>query len=442
MLKHIRNFVILFIIAIIGIIWYITRPDVAQVSIAAMSGPNPDIEGQAPRKQSFPTVNIAEVDRWTEEEKPVAAKGLKVERYAENFDHPRNLYVLPNGDMLVVETNSPPRDTSSGLFAKAAAYFQDKAGAGSASANLITLLRDNDKDGVPEMRSKFLEGLNSPFGVALVGNTLYVANTDAVLAFPYVAGDTQITAKGKEIVKLNAIAPNNHWTRNLIANPENTKLYIAVGSNSNIGENGLDTEKERAAILEHDIESGKTRVFAKGLRNPVGMSWHANGSLWTVVNERDMLGSDLVPDYLTQVEAGQDFGWPHHYWGGYTDLRVEPLMPDKRQYETRPDYALGPHTASLGVAFADDAKLGGQLTQGAFIARHGSWNREPKSGYDVVFVKFDGDKPVGQPINVLTGFLDKDDKAQGRPTSVAIAPDGALLVVDDVANIIWRVSAE
>ncbi len=442
MLKHIRNFAILFIIAAIGFGWYLSRPDVAQVPLEEMSGPDIDLSDKSPREQSIPTVNIAEVDRWTEDEKPVAAEGLKVERYAEGFDHPRNIYVLPNGDMLVVETNSPPRDSAKGLFARAAAYFQDKAGAGVPSANRITLLRDNDQDGVPEMRSAFLEGLNSPFGVTLVGDTLYVANTDAVLAFPYVEGDTQITAKGKEVAKLNAIAPNNHWTRNVIASPDGTKLYIAVGSNSNIGENGLDTEERRAAILEHDIESGKTRIFASGLRNPVGMSWHGDGSLWTVVNERDMLGSDLVPDYLTKVELADDFGWPHHYWGGYTDLRVEPFKPEKRQYERRPDYALGAHTASLGVVFADGAKLGDKFSSGAFVARHGSWNREPKSGYDVVFVKFDGSKPVGKPINVLTGFLDKDDKAQGRPTSVAIAPDGALLVVDDVANIIWRVSAE
>ena len=440
MLKHIRNFAIIFIIAAIGFGYYITRPDVAQVSLEAMSGTSPDLDGQGPRKQNFPTVSIAEVDRWTDDEMPVAAEGLKVERYASDFDHPRNLYILPNKDILVVETNSPPRDTSSGLFAKAAAYFQDKAGAGSASANRITLLRDEDEDGTPELRSAFLEGLNSPFGVALVGDTLYVANTDAVLAFPYTEGDTQISAKGKEVAKLNAIAPNNHWTRNLIANPDGTKLYIAVGSNSNIGENGMDTEDRRAAILEHDIESGKTRIFATGLRNPVGMSWNADGSLWTVVNERDLLGSDLVPDYLTQVDLGQDFGWPNHYWGGYTDLRVEPLRPEKRQYETRPDYALGPHTASLGLVFAEGAKLGAKFSSGAFVARHGSWNREPKSGYDVVFVKFNGSKPVGLPVNVLSGFLDDDDKAQGRPTSVAIAPDGALLVIDDVANIIWRVS--
>jgi len=438
MLKHIRNLSIIFIILAIGLGYYLTRPDVAQVSIEAMSGPSPDL-GQSPRKQMIPTVNIAEVDRWTAEEMPVAAKGLKVERYAENFDHPRNLYVLPNGDILVVESNSPPRDTSGGLFDKAAAYIMDRAGAGGASANRITLLRDNDGDGVPEMRSVFLEGLHSPFGVALVGEILYVANTDAVMAFPYVEGDTQITETGKQVAKLNAIAPNNHWTRNLVASPDETKLYIAVGSNSNIGENGLDTEKNRAAILEHDIESGETKVYASGLRNPVGMDWHANGTLWTVVNERDMLGSDLVPDYLTSVKFAGDYGWPHHYWGGYIDSRVEPGMPDKRQYEERPDYALGPHTASLGLVFADDAKLGEAFSSGAFIARHGSWNREPKSGYDVVFVKFDGAKPVGLPVNVLTGFLDKDDQAQGRPTSVAI---GALLVVDDVANIVWRVTAQ
>lgn len=441
MLKHIRNFAIIFIIAAIGFGYYVTRPDVAQLPISALTGPDIDLSEVRPRKQSVPTVNIAEIDRWTDDEMPVAAAGLKVERYAEGFDHPRNLYVLPNGDMLVVETNSPPRGEG-GLFAKAAAYFMDKAGAGVPSANRITLLRDADGDGSPEIRSEFLTGLNSPFGVSLVGDILYVANTDAMIAFPYSEGDLKITAKGKRVAELNALAPNNHWTRNLIANPEGTKIYIAVGSNSNIGENGMETEERRANILEHDIQSGKTRIFASGLRNPVGMSWDGNGGLWTVVNERDMLGSDLVPDYLTKVDVGQDFGWPHHYWGGYTDTRVEPFKPEKRQYETRPDYALGPHTASLGLVFSSGDALGSNFAQGAFVARHGSWNRDPKSGYDVVFVKFENGKPVGQPINVLTGFLDKDDKAQGRPTSVVMAPDGALLVVDDVANIIWRVSAK
>lgn len=441
MLKHIRNFAILFIIAALGFGYYVTRPDEAQIPIEQLTGPDIDLSEVSPRKQSFPTVSVAEVDRWTKEEKPVAASGLKVERFAEGFDHPRNLYVLPNGDMLVVETNSPPRPEG-GIFAKAAAYFMDKAGAGVPSANRITLLRDGDGDGKPETRGEFLGGLNSPFGLALVGETFYVANTDSVLAFPYKEGDLKITAKGKEVVELNAVAPNNHWTRNLIANEDGTKLYIAVGSNSNIGENGMETEERRAAILEYEIASGSTRIFASGLRNPVGMSWDSEGNLWTVVNERDLLGSDLVPDYLTQVELGSDFGWPHHYWGGYTDLRVTPLKPEKREYERRPDYALGPHTAPLGLVFAKNAALGDGFSNGAFVARHGSWNRVPKSGYDVVFVKFDGDQPIGQPVNILTGFLDEDDNAQGRPTSVAIAPDGALLVVDDVANIIWRVSAK
>lgn len=441
MLKHIRNFAIIFIIAAIGFGYYISRPDVAQLPLAALTGPDIDLSEVRQREQKFPTVNIAEVDRWSENEMPVAADGLKVERFAEGFDHPRNIYVLPNGDILVVESNSPPRE-GGGLFAWAASYFMDKAGAGTPSANRITLLRDSDGDGVPETRSEFLSGLNSPFGVSLVGDILYVANTDALLAFPYKEGDMKITAKGKEVAKLNAQAPNNHWTRNIIANPQGTKIYIAVGSNSNIGENGMESEARRANILEHDIASGRTRIYANGLRNPVGMTWDDKDDLWTVVNERDMLGSDLVPDYLTRIQAGQDYGWPQHYWGGYTDPRVEPLMPDKRQYETRPDYALGSHTAPLGLVFSLDNALGDAYANGVFVARHGSWNREPKSGYDVIFIKFQNGNPIGQPINVLTGFLDADEKAQGRPTSVAMAPDGALLVVDDVANIIWRVSAK
>jgi glucose/arabinose dehydrogenase len=350
------------------------------------------------------------------------------------------MYLLPNGDILVAETNSPP-GRMKGIEGWIAKRMMTKAGAGVPSANRITLLRDTNGDGKADTRSKFIEGLNSPFGIALVGDTLYVANTDAVLSFPYKTGDTQITSKGTKVYDLNAEAPNMHWTRNLTASPDGKKLYIAVGSNSNIAENGLETERSRAQIIEFDIASGKAKTFVSGLRNPVGLDWDSQGQLWTVVNERDMLGSDLVPDYLAKAEFAADFGWPWHYWR-YIDYRVQPGKPEKREYERRPDYALGPHTASLGLAFADKAKLGGQFSSGAFIARHGSWNRVPPAGYDVIFVNFTNGKPVGQPINVLTGFLDKDQKAQGRPTMLAIDKNGALLVSDDVGNIIWRVRAK
>jgi glucose/arabinose dehydrogenase len=440
MWKHIRNISILLIIAIIGIGWYLSRPDVAQVPVEKLTGPTPEIG--APSEQFIPTVKVAEADPWKAGEAPKPADGLVVERFAEGLDHPRNLYVLPNGDVLVAETNAPPGHMGDGLTGKVAKRLMAKGGAVTKSANRITLLRDADGDGKPEVKSALIEGLNSPFGMALVGDTLYVANTDAVLAFPYKEGDTKIAAKGEKIYALNAKLPNNHWTRNLAASADGKKLYIAVGSNSNIGENGMDLEVGRAQIIELDLATRKAKLnFTSGLRNPVGLAWDSEGVLWTVVNERDMLGSDLVPDYLTRIDMGADYGWPHHYWR-YTDFRVQPLKPEKRQYERRPDYALGPHGAPLGLVFADQAKLGGAFTTGAFIARHGSWNRVPMLGYDVIFVRFEKGKPVGQPINVLTGFLDKDEKAQGRPTMLAVTNDGALLVSDDVGNIIWRVRAK
>jgi glucose/arabinose dehydrogenase len=439
MCKHIFRFS-LFLLILLGIgAWYVTRPDVALLPLSKVTGPKPEIVDA--REQMVPTISVAEVDRWKAGEMPTAAAGLVVERFAEGLDHPRNLYVLPNGDVLVAETNSPP-GRMKGVEGWVAKRLLTKAGAGVPSANRITLLRDADGDGKPEVKTAFLEGLNSPFGIALIGETLYVANTDAVLAFPYKAGDTKISAEGKKVLTLNAMAPNNHWTRNLAASADGKKLYIAVGSNSNIAEHGLDKERGRAQVLELDLATGKSGAYSYGLRNPVGLDWDSQGQLWTVVNERDMLGSDGAPDYLAIVEFGADYGWPHHYWGGFTDHRVQPGKPEKRQYERRPDYALGAHTAPLGLAFADKAKLGDPFTSGAFVARHGSWNRVPKSGYDVIFVPFKNGVPTGQPLNVLTGFLDKEEKAQGRPTMLAIDRSGALLVSDDVGNIIWRVRAK
>ena len=439
MWKHVRNITLIFVaLGLIGI-WYITRPDVAQLPLDAVTGPTPQIT--AGREQIFPTIAVADVDRWKTGEAPVVTPGLVVERFAEGLDHPRNLYTLPNGDILVAETNSPPRKMG-GVEGFVMKWLMGKAGADIPSANRITLLRDANGDGQAELKTPFLTGLNSPFGMVLIGEKLYVANTNGLLVFPYKTGDTKITAKGKELTKFNARAPNNHWTRNLAASPDGKKIYISVGSNSNIGENGMENEVGRAMVFEYDIAKDKKIPYAIGLRNPVGLGWDKAGRLWTVVNERDMLGSDLVPDYLALVEFGADYGWPQHYWGGFTDTRVKPLKPEKREYERRPDYALGAHTAPLGLAFGYNGKLGAGLTEGAFVARHGSWNRKPVSGYDVIFVPFPKGEPAGKPVNVLTGFLDKDGKAQGRPAMLALAKDGTLLVSDDVGNIVWRVRAK
>jgi glucose/arabinose dehydrogenase len=439
MWKHVRNIMLIFVaLGLIGV-WYITRPDVAQLPLDAVTGPTPQIT--AGREQIFPTIAVADVDRWKTGEAPVVAPGLVVERFAEGLDHPRNLYTLPNGDILVAETNSPPRKMG-GVEGFVMKWLMGKAGADVPSANRITLLRDANGDGQAELKTPFLTGLNSPFGMVLIGEKLYVANTNGLLVFPYKTGDTKITAKGKELTKFNARAPNNHWTRNLAASPDGKKIYISVGSNSNIGENGMENEVGRAMVFEYDIAKDKKIPYAIGLRNPVGLGWDKAGRLWTVVNERDMLGSDLVPDYLALVEFGADYGWPQHYWGGFTDTRVKPLKPEKREYERRPDYALGAHTAPLGFAFGYNGKLGAGLTEGAFVARHGSWNRKPVSGYDVIFVPFPKGEPAGKPVNVLTGFLDKDGKAQGRPAMLALAKDGCLLVSDDVGNIVWRVRAK
>lgn len=439
MWKHVRNITLIFVaLGLIGV-WYITRPDVAQLPLDAVTGPTPQIT--AGREQIFPTIAVADVDRWKTGEAPVVAPGLVVERFAEGLDHPRNLYTLPNGDILVAETNSPPRKMG-GVEGFVMKWLMGKAGADVPSANRITLLRDANGDGQAERKTPFLTGLNSPFGMVLIGEKLYVANTNGLLVFPYKTGDTKITAKGKELTKFNARAPNNHWTRNLAASADGKKIYISVGSNSNIGDNGMENEVGRAMVFEYDIAKDKKIPYAIGLRNPVGLGWDKAGRLWTVVNERDMLGSDLVPDYLALVEFGADYGWPQHYWGGFTDTRVKPLKPEKREYERRPDYALGVHTAPLGLAFGYNGKLGAGLTEGAFVARHGSWNRKPVSGYDVIFVPFPKGEPAGKPVNVLTGFLDKDGKAQGRPAMLALAKDGTLLVSDDVGNIVWRVRAK
>ncbi|MGU9855099.1 PQQ-dependent sugar dehydrogenase [Pseudomonas sp. LF245] len=405
------------------------------------TGPSPKLP--EPNKTLIPTVNIAPAIGWPEGAKPTAAAGTQVAAFAEGLDHPRWLYVLPNGDVLVAETNAPPKpDDSSGIRGWVMEKVMGRAGAGVPSPNRITLLRDDDHDGIAETRTVFLANLNSPFGMALVGNDLYVADSDKLLRFPYQPGETTIKEAGTKVVDLPGGSINHHWTKNVVASKDGSKLYVSVGSNSNVGENGLQAEEGRAAIWEVDRASGQHRIFASGLRNPNGMAWEPqSGKLWTAVNERDEIGSDLVPDYITSVQDGAFYGWPFSYYGQHVDVRVNPQNLDLVAKAIAPDYAVGPHTASLGLTFAEGSKLPAPFTSGAFIGQHGSWNRKPHSGYKVIFVPFEAGQPKGQPVDVLTGFLDKDEKAMGRPVGVVVDQQGDLLVADDVGNKVWRVSA-
>ncbi|OXS22806.1 sorbosone dehydrogenase [Pseudomonas fluorescens] len=411
------------------------------LQISDGTGPSPRLP--QPNKTLIPTVNIAPAIGWPDGAKPTAAAGLQVSAFAEGLDHPRWLYVLPNGDVLVAETNAPPKpDDAKGIRGWVMEKVMDRAGAGVPSPNRITLLRDADHDGVAETRTVFLENLNSPFGMTLVGNDLYVADSDKLLRFAYQPGATAIKTAGTTVVELPGGPLNHHWTKNVIASPDGSKLYVSVGSNSNVGENGLEAEQGRAAIWEVDRASGQHRIFASGLRNPNGMAWEPqSGKLWTAVNERDEIGSDLVPDYITSVKDGAFYGWPFSYYGQHVDERVTPQNPDLVAKAIAPDYAVGPHTASLGLTFAQGSKLPTAFSNGAFIGQHGSWNRKPHSGYKVIFVPFEGGQPKGQPVDVLTGFLDQDEKAMGRPVGVVIDQQGDLLVADDVGNKVWRVSA-
>jgi glucose/arabinose dehydrogenase len=413
--------------------------DSATLPEQASTGPNPPIP--EPTKSFIPTLNIATAKGWPDGAKPTPAAGLAVTAFASGLDHPRWLYVLPNGDVLVAETNAPERpEDSKGIKGWITQAVQKRAGAGVPSANRITLLRDADGDGVAETKTVFLKDLNSPFGMALIGNDFYVANADAVMRFAYKDGATQITTPGTKVADLPGGPINHHWTKNIIASKDGSKLYATVGSNSNVGENGLDKEVGRAAIHEIDLKSGQQRIFASGLRNPNGMGWQPEtGELWTVANERDELGSDLVPDYLTSVKDGAFYGWPYSYWGQHVDDRVKPQNPEMVAKAIAPDYGLGNHTASLGMTFAEGTLLPAQFRNGVFVGQHGSWNRRPRSGYKVIFVPFANGKPSGAPKDVLTGFV-KDDEALGRPVGVAIDGKGALLVADDVGNAIWRVT--
>jgi glucose/arabinose dehydrogenase len=415
---------------------------VAWFPVSAGTGANPILP--EPEKSLVPLVNIAPAQGWPAGGKPVAAPGTVATRFAENLDHPRWIYVMPNGDVLVAETNAPPKpDDGKGIRGWIMKRVMAKAGAGVPTANRITLLRDRDGDGVVDTRSVFLEGLNSPFGMALVGNEFYVANSDAVVRYPYSPGATRITAPGVKVMDLPAGPINHHWTKNIIASKDGARLYVTVGSNSNAAENGIDKEAGRAAIWELDLKTGKKRIFASGLRNPNGMAWEPEGgALWTSVNERDELGSDLVPDFMTAVRDGGFYGWPYSYYGPHVDTRVDPPRPDLVATAISPDYALGPHTASLGLASAQGTSLPVQFRHGMFVGQHGSWNRKPHSGYKVIFVPFSDGKPTAGPVvDVLTGFLTADGNARGRPVGVALDKTGALLVADDVGNIIWRVSA-
>jgi glucose/arabinose dehydrogenase len=388
----------------------------------------------------MPPMRVAKVVGWGEDETPAVPQGLQVHALATGLEHPRSLYVLPNGDVLVVESNGPkapvnrPKDIITG-------WVQSFAGAKAKDANRITLLRDNG-DGSPKLRTVFLDHLNSPFGVALVGHDLYVANTDAIVRYPYQDGQTSITAAGTKLTDLPGGPIDHHWTKALLASPDGSKLYVGVGSNSNITENGIGAEYERAAIWEVDRTSGAHRIFASGIRNPTGLQWEPEtGKLWAIANERDEIGPDLVPDYLTSVQDGGFYGWPYSYYGQHLDPRVEPQRPDLVAKAIVPDYSLSSHVAPLGVAMYTGTGLPANYRGGAFVAEHGSWNRTPLNGYKVVFVPFSGGQPSGPAQDVVTGFLDADDHAHGRPVGLAIDRSGGLLIADDVGNTVWRVSS-
>ncbi|WP_442753307.1 PQQ-dependent sugar dehydrogenase [Methylocystis sp. JAN1] len=404
-------------------------------------GPDPALPDPRPTPSFAPHVDVAPAVGWGPGEKPKPAQGLTVTAFATNLAHPRWLYELPNGDVLVAETDAPDNPERSGPSLRG--FFESmvmrEAGSHKGSANRISLLRDADGDGVAETRSILIDKLRSPFGMALVGDRLYVANADALVRVPYHDGDTHIDAASVKVVDLPA-GRNHHWTKSLLASKDGSRLYVGVGSNSNVGENGLDEEKDRAAILEIDPANGARRVFASGLRNPVGMGWNpVTGALWASVNERDEIGDNLPPDYMTSVKEGGFYGWPYSYWGQHVDARVSPQNPDLVQKAIRPDYGLGSHTASLGFTFVGAAKLG-PFRNGAVVSQHGSWNRTPRAGYRVIFVTFESGAPVGMPQEVLTGFLNEKGEARGRPVGVVIDRRGGLLVADDAGGAVWRVS--
>ncbi len=383
--------------------------------------------------------NFSHVIGWKDGRTPIAPNGFTVTKYADKFENPRWMYITPNGDVLVVESNS-----NHSLLEKIGGRIvgASKSNNLSNSIDRITLLRDSNKDGIPDLRTTFLTQLNQPFGMLVIGNWLYVANVDAVLRFPYKVGQTEIKEKGEKIMSLPADKHTRHWTRNLLANADNSKIYVSVGSNTNVAEKGIEAEYRRANIIEINPNGSGERIFASGLRNPVGMDWApGTQNLWTVVNERDELGDDLVPDYFTSVQEGGFYGWPFSYFGQHEDPRVMEKRADLVAKAIVPDVPLGAHTASLGLAFYTQKSFPQKYHNGAFIAQHGSWNRSLLSGYRVVFVPFENGKPAGKPEDFLTGFMvDAEKKVYGRPVGVIVMPDGSLLVTDDVTNMIWRVS--
>ncbi len=425
---------------ILGTLIYLLNGTAAAVSEDLLTGPRPKIT-EPKTEWLLPSVHLSSVVGWRGDAKPQAGPGLKVNAFATGLENPRWLLTLPNGDVLVSESNRPARPTT-GLMDWITRLVMSRASGSDHSPDKILLLRDSKGNGTADQRFTLLEGLHSPSGMALVGDTLYVANTDALVAYPYTLGATRITAPAVKIIDLPANAPNMHWPRNVIASTDGKLLYVTVGSNSNIAEGGMDAEVNRAAVLEVDPAKKEFRIYATGLRNPNGLAIEPHSkAIWTTVNERDQLGPDLPPDYMTRVEFGADYGWPYAYWGGYMDVRVDPNTPDRLQYYKRPEYALGAHTAPLGIAFAGDARLGAAFSKGAFVAQHGSWNRRPQSGYRLVYIPFgDNDYPSGKPAVVLSGFLDQDGNAQGRPVDVVVDKSGALLVSDDAGNRIWRIT--
>jgi glucose/arabinose dehydrogenase len=420
----------------------LTGTAMAQEITASEYGPQPtlpDID-----KSLLPTTHISKAVGWPAGAKPKTYPGTSVAAYARGLDHPRWLYVLPNGDVLVAETQAPPKpDDGKGVSGEVHKLAMKHGGSGDRpSANRITLLRGLRPDGSASEKHIFLQGLNSPFGMALIGDSLYVADTDAVLRFPYLAGQTEIRTQPSKVVDLPAGTINHHWTKSLIASPDGHKLYAGVGSNSNAGENGLEAENGRAAVWEIDPGSGSHRVFASGLRNPNGLAWEpTTGVLWVAVNERDELGDHLPPDYMTGLKDGAFYGFPFSYYGQHVDERAKPPSPESVAKAVVPQYALGAHTASLGLCWSEDPALPAALHHGMFIGQHGSWNRKPYSGYEVIFVAFDHGQPKGLPTPVMNGFLNAKGEAQGRPVGVAIDKAGALLVADDVGNTIWRLTS-
>ena len=442
-LKKLAIGLLVLVVLLAGIGWWIVRGDPAEYSVEQVTGSDPLIA--EPDAQTIPTVAVAEPVGWADGEAPEAAEGLQVNRFAEGLEHPRVIYAMPNGDVLVAESNAPGRIVAGGnaLTNWIAGLLFSRAGAAVPSPDKLVLLRDADGDGVAEERHTLRSDLASPSGIAWRDGKLYLANHDAVLRFDYAEGATALIGEPEKLMDLPPAG--NHWMRNLVLNEDGTRLYVAVGSASNIGEGGMEIEQGRAAIHELDLETGRSRLFAQGLRNPNGLDWNPwSGELWTTVNERDQLGSDLVPDYLTNVPIGAHYGWPWVYWNEEIDERVEAPMPEFfTEYSRTPEFALGPHVAALGLAFTrEGSRLGEAFGPGAFVARHGSWNRKPPSGYDVVFVRFDErGNPQGKPLPVLKSFLAGEGRTHGRPTWVAWDRTGALLVSDDTANVIWRVSA-